>query len=276
MPQMSAPELKKLADRLRVEIVEMLYTAGSGHPGGSLSAIDVIVALYFAKMRHRPDDPGWAHRDRFVLSKGHGVPALYATLAEAGYFDKSQLKTLRRLGSPLQGHPANALMAGIEASTGSLGQGLSVAVGMALASKLDGGPFCVYCLMGDGEIQEGQVWEAAMMAPNYQLDNLTAIIDYNKGQIDGYVADVMNLEPLEDKWRAFNWHVLTIDGHDMDQILGALDAAEQEKGRPSLIIAHTVKGKGVSFMEDKAEWHGAAPNREQAEQAIRELKGALA
>lgn len=276
MPQMRAQELKQLANRLRVDVIEMLHTAASGHPGGSLSAIDLIVALYFAKMRHRADEPHWDQRDRFVLSKGHGVPALYATLAEAGYFEKAKLQTLRRLGSPLQGHPANALLPGIEASTGSLGQGLSVAVGMALASKLDGGPFRVYCLLGDGEIQEGQVWEAAMMAPKYHLDNLTAIIDYNKGQIDGHVVDVMNVEPLEDKWRAFNWHVLTIDGHDMDQILGALDAAEQEKGRPTLIVAHTVKGKGVSFMEDRAEWHGAAPNQEQTQQALQELKGALA
>lgn len=276
MAQLSAQDLKQLANRLRIDVVEMLHRAGSGHPGGSLSAIDLVVALYFGKMRHRPAEPHWPDRDRFVLSKGHGVPALYATMAEAGYFDKSLLKSLRQLGSPLQGHPANALLPGIEASTGSLGQGLSVAAGMALASKLDGDRFHVYCVLGDGEIQEGQVWEAAMMAPKYKLDTLTAIIDYNKGQIDGHVKDVMNIEPLEDKWRAFNWHVLTIDGHDMDQILGALDAAEREKGRPTLIIAHTVKGKGVSFMEDKAEWHGAAPSREQCDQACEELKGALA
>lgn len=275
-PAANAPadlsKLKEIAGRMRVDIIEMLFKAGSGHPGGSLSAIDIITALYFARMRHDPKRPDWAERDRFVLSKGHAVPALYAVMAEAGYFPKEQLQTLRQLGSPLQGHPVNTELPGIEAPTGSLGQGLSVAQGMALASKLDGDKFHVYCIIGDGETQEGQVWEAAMSAPKFQLDNLTVYLDYNRGQIDGPVDEVMSLEPIADKWRAFNWNVLTIDGHDFAQILDATDKARATKGKPTIVIANTVKGRGVSFMEHQIAWHGAAPNKDQTEKALAELR----
>lgn len=265
-------KLQEISGRLRVTIIEMLHKAGSGHPGGSLSAIDIITALYFARMRHDPKRPDWAERDRFVLSKGHGVPALYAVMAEAGYFPEEELMTLRELGSRLQGHPVNHLLPGIEACTGSLGQGLSVAQGMAMASKLDGDKFRVYCVIGDGEMQEGQIWETAMSAPKFKLDNLTTILDYNKGQIDGPVSEVMNIEPIADKWRAFNWHVIGVDGHRFDEILGAVDEAKATKGKPTLIIANTVKGKGVSFMEHQIAWHGAAPNKEQTDKALAELR----
>jgi transketolase len=227
-------------------------------------------------MRHRPNEPHWTERDRFVLSKGHAVPALYTVLAHAGYFARDMLPSLRRLGSPLQGHPANFLLPGIEASTGSLGQGFSMAIGMALGSKLDGDKFRVYALIGDGESQEGQIWEAAMAAPKYKLDNLVVILDHNNGQIDGHVTDVMNEEPIADKWRAFNWHVLTIDGHDYQQIDEALAEARATKGKPTFIMAQTVKGKGVSFMENQVGWHGVAPNEAQLKQAVAELKAAQA
>lgn len=264
--------LKKKADNYRLDIIEMLAEAGSGHPGGSLSAIDLVSALYHGPLRHRPNDPLWADRDRFVMSKGHGVPAQYAVMADLGYFPREQLWTLRKLGSPLQGHPCKHWLPGIDASTGSLGQGLSVAQGMALASRLDGDRYRVYCLMGDGETQEGQVWEAAMSAVKFKLDNLTTILDYNKAQIDGYTRDVMDLEPLAEKWRAFGWHVITIDGHDYGQILSALDEAQRVKGIPTYIIAHTVKGKGVSFMEGVVGWHGVAPSREEADRASAEIR----
>jgi transketolase len=270
--QGDAARLREIAWRLRLDVIEMLHKAGSGHPGGSLSAIDIITALYFARMRHDPKRPDWKERDRFVLSKGHGVPALYAVLAEAGYFPREQLLTLRELGSPLQGHPVNTALKGIEACTGSLGQGLSVAQGMALASRLDGGAFHVYCMLGDGEVQEGQVWEAAMSAGNFGLDTLTVFLDYNRGQIDGPVKDVMDIEPIADKWRAFKWNVLEIDGHDHAQILTAIDQAKATRGKPTLVLAHTVKGRGVSFMEHQIAWHGAAPNREQADKALAELR----
>jgi transketolase len=263
--------LREIAGRLRVTIIEMLHKAGSGHPGGSLSCIDIITALYFARMKQDPKRPDWKERDRFVLSKGHGVPALYAVMAEAGYFPKEELMTLRERGSRLQGHPVNTWLPGIEAPTGSLGQGLSVAQGMAMASKLDGDAFHVYCVIGDGESQEGQIWEAAMSAPKFKLDNLTVFLDYNRGQIDGPVSEVMNIEPIIDKWRAFNWNVLSIDGHDMHQILDAVDKAKGMKGRPTIIIANTVKGKGVSFMEHQISWHGSAPNKDQAQKALEEL-----
>ncbi|MFO7156901.1 MAG: transketolase [Pseudomonadota bacterium] len=266
--------LEEIARRLRVDIVEMLAKAGSGHPGGSLSAIDMVVALYFQVLRHDPQNPGRPDRDRFVLSKGHGVPAVYACMAEAGYVSREELSTLRRLGSRLQGHPVSSfvLAPGVEACTGSLGQGLSVAQGMAIASKLDGEPFRVYCLLGDGEMQEGQVWEALMSAPKYRLDNLVAILDYNKAQIDGFVKDVMDIEPLREKLESFNWHVVTIDGHDIGAFLRAMEEAQATKGRPTFVIANTVKGKGVSFMEGVVDWHGVAPNAEQAARAIEELK----
>lgn len=264
--------LKEIAGRLRLDIIEMLQLAGSGHPGGSLSAIDIITCLFFARMRHDPRNPHWPERDRFVLSKGHAVPALYAVLAEAGYFPKEELKTLRRTDSRLQGHPVASALPGIEACTGSLGQGLSVAQGMALAAKLDGGKAHVFCMIGDGETQEGQIWEAAMSAPKFKLDTLTLFLDYNRGQIDGPVSEVMDLEPLKDKWRAFNWHLLEIDGHDFPQILGAIDEARAVRGKPTVIVANTVKGKGVSFMEHQIAWHGAAPNKDQAEKALAELR----
>ena len=267
-----AEEISRKAPKYRVEIIEMLTEAGSGHPGGSLSAIDLISSLFHYKLRHRPEEPTWPERDRFVLSKGHGVPAQYVVMADLGYFPREQLWTLRKLGSPLQGHPCKHWLPGIDTSTGSLGQGLSIAQGMALASRLDGDKYRVYCMMGDGETQEGQVWEGAMSASKYKLDNLTVILDYNKAQIDGYTRDVMDLEPLADKWKAFGWHVIVIDGHDYRQILDALDEAETVKGRPTYIIAHTIKGKGVSFMENKVNWHGVAPTREQGDQAIAELK----
>ncbi|HEY0840077.1 MAG TPA: transketolase [Vulgatibacter sp.] len=266
--------LKEIARRMRIDIIEMLGKAGSGHPGGSLSAIDMVTALYFAELRHDPKNPGWQERDRFVLSKGHAVPAVYACMAEAGYIPHDELSTLRQLDSRLQGHPVTSfiLAPGVEACTGSLGQGLSVAQGMALASKLAGDPFRVYAMMGDGEMQEGQVWEALMSAPKFGLDNLVGILDYNKGQIDGPTDEVMSLEPLMDKLVGFNWHVLRVDGHDIAAFLGAIDEARKTKGKPTFIVADTVKGKGVSFMEHKISWHGSAPNAEQVKQAVAELQ----
>lgn len=265
-------QLEAKAPYYRVDIIEMLREAGSGHPGGSLSAIDLVSALYHYKLRHKPDDPQWNERDRFIMSKGHGVPAQYVVMADCGYFPREQLWTLRKLGSPLQGHPCSTWLPGIEASTGSLGQGLSIAQGVALAAKLNKQSHRTYCLMGDGETQEGQVWEAAMSASKFRLDTLTVLLDYNKGQIDGFVRDVMDIEPLASKWRSFGWHVITIDGHRYEQILDALDEAEGVKGCPTYIIAHTIKGKGVSFMEHQSSWHGVAPTSEEAERAIAELR----
>jgi transketolase len=259
---------------LRIDNLTAIATAGNGHPGGTLSVMDILQTLFFAEMRHRPTEPHWPERDRLVLSKGHAVPALYSVLAHAGYFSRDMLPSLRRLGSPLQGHPANFLLPGIEASTGSLGQGLSIAIGLALASKLDGDKFRVYAIIGDGESEEGQIWEAAMAAPKYGLDNLCVILDHNKGQIDGFVKDVMDIEPIADKWRAFRWNVLTTDGHDYQQIGEAFDQARHAKGKPTFVIAETIKGKGVSFMEGKIGWHGMAPNKEQLEQAVAELRAA--
>lgn len=257
---------------MRVDIIRMLEAAGSGHPGGSLSAIDILAALYTRVLRHRPEQPDWPDRDRVVLSKGHGCPALYTAMAYTGYFPKDQLRTLRKLGSPLQGHPDRLRLPGVEASTGSLGQGLSIAVGMALAGKMDKKDFHVWCMMGDGELQEGQVWEAAMSAPKFRLANLTAIVDYNGGQIDGPVSEVMDLEPLADKFRAFNWKVREIDGHDFAQIVPALEAARAEREAPVAIIARTVKGKGVSFMEHNIDWHGKAPSQDEADRAVKEIE----
>ena len=263
--------LKKQARLVRIEILKMLTLAGSGHTGGSLSAADIVTALYFFKMRHRPDLPQWRERDRFILSKGHAAPLLYAVLAMTGYFDVSLLKTLRRIGSPLQGHPCSRALPGVEISTGSLGQGLSIANGIAIGLKMDNLNSRVYCLLGDGELQEGQVWEAAMTASHYRLDNLCAIIDLNGLQIDGPVSKVKAIEPVKDKWRAFGWHVIEIDGHDMNEILHALDEAERMKGKPTVIIAHTIKGKGVSIFEGKVEYHGVAPTQEELEMALKEL-----
>lgn len=263
--------LKKQAKLVRVEILKMLTLAGSGHTGGSLSAADIVTALYFSKMRHRPDIPNWRERDRFILSKGHAAPLLYAVLALTGYFDISLLKTLRKIGSPLQGHPCSRVLPGVEISTGSLGQGLSVSNGIAIGLKMDNLNSRVYCLLGDGEIQEGQVWEAAMTAAHYRLDNLCAMVDLNGLQIDGPVSQVKAIEPVADKWRAFGWHVIEINGHDMKAILDALDEAEGIKDKPSVITAHTVKGKGVSFFEGKVEYHGIAPTQEELGMALKEL-----
>ena len=264
--------LKEKAKTLRIEILKMLTEAGSGHTGGSLSAADIVTALYFYKMRHNPADPNWRERDRFVLSKGHAAPVLYGVLALSGYFDKQLLKTLRKIGSPLQGHPCSRKLPGIEISTGSLGQGLSIANGMALGLKIDGLSSRVYCMLGDGEIQEGQVWEAAMTAAHYKLDNLCAIIDNNGLQIDGHCHEVMHIEPIVKKWEAFGWHVIDINGHDMEAVVLALDEAETIKDKPSMIVARTIKGKGVSFFEGKVEYHGMAPTPEELEKALKELE----
>ena len=240
--------------------------------GGSLSAADIVTALYFSKMRHDPEDPKWSERDRFILSKGHAAPVLYAALALSGYFDKTLLRTLRKLGSPLQGHPCSKILPGVEISTGSLGQGLSIANGIALGLRLDALNSRVYCLLGDGETQEGQVWEAAMTAAHFELDNLCAFIDNNGLQIDGHCCDVMQIEPIVDKWAAFGWHVIDINGHDMGAILSALNEAETVKGKPTMIVARTVKGKGVSIFEGKVQYHGLAPTHEELEIGLKELK----
>ncbi len=271
-------KLAAIATQCRVQIIRMLTHAGSGHPGGSLSVIDLVTTLMFERMRHDPKRPDWPDRDRLILSKGHAVPALYAAMAQAGYFPEEQLITLRKLGSPLQGHPDRVALPGIEAATGSLGQGLSIAVGMALGLRTAGSPARVYCIMGDGEIQEGQVWEAAMAAPelgqpDHPLDNLVVILDYNRIQLDDFVAKIRDIEPLTAKWKAFRWPVLEIDGHDISQIRKALDEAQATTGGPTFIVAHTVKGKGVSFMENNVEWHGKAPKPAEAVQAIREILG---
>lgn len=263
--------LKKQAKLVRMEILKMLALAGSGHTGGSLSAADIVTVLYFSKMRHRPDEPNWKERDRFILSKGHAAPLLYAVLAMTGYFNISMLKTLRKLGSPLQGHPCSRVLPGVEISTGSLGQGLSVSNGIAIGMKIDNLSSRVYCLLGDGETQEGQVWEAAMTAAHYRLDNLCAIVDLNGLQIDGPVSKVKGIEPVAAKWSAFGWHVIEIDGHNMEEILNGLDEAEKVKEKPTMIIAHTIKGKGVSFFEGKVEYHGMAPTHEELEKALKEL-----
>jgi transketolase len=268
---LSIPDLEKMAKQLRRHVITMIATAGSGHPGGSLSAADIVTALYFKVMRHDPKNPQWPDRDRFVLSKGHAAPILYAALAECGYFPVEELSTLRKLGSRLQGHTDRTLTPGVEMSAGSLGQGLSYGIGMALAGRLDKKNYRVYVLLGDGECDEGQVWEAAMFSPHHKMDNITAIVDHNDLQLDGRVCDIMGLEPLTDKWRAFNWNVLEINGHDMGEVLKALKKAGEIKGKPTVIIAHTVKGKGVSFMEGNVDFHGKAPNPQETEQALKEL-----
>jgi len=275
---MAEARLEAIARECRVQILRMLAHAGSGHPGGSLSVIDILVTLFFGRLRHDPRRPDWPDRDRVVLSKGHAVPALYSVLVKAGYFPEQQLITLRKLGSPLQGHPDRMMLPGIEAATGSLGQGLSISLGLSLGPKLAGSAARVYCVLGDGEIQEGQVWEAAMSAPklgqpDHALDNLVVILDYNKIQLDNFVKKVLDLEPVTAKWQAFGWPVVEIDGHDVAQIAKALDQAEATRGTPTFIVAHTVKGKGVSFMENDPEWHGKAPKPAEAIAAIREVLG---
>lgn len=263
--------LKKWARQLRLDVLMMLNKAKSGHTGGSLSAADIVAALYFYKMRHDPKNTKWEDRDRFVLSKGHAAPIQYAALARCGYFSPKELLTLRKLGSILQGHPDMKCTPGIEVCTGSLGQGLSMANGMALALRLDKKASRVYALLGDGEVEEGQIWEAAMSAAHYKLDNICAILDFNGFQIDGAVTDVMNIEPLSAKWAAFGWHVLMIDGHDMEQIISALNESETIKGQPTMIIARTVKGKGVSIFEGKYQYHGIPPSDEELKKSMEEL-----
>ena len=267
--------LNEITNVIRKDIVSMIYRAKSGHPGGSLSAVEILTALYFDEMNIDPTNPKMEDRDRFVLSKGHAAPALYATLSERGYFSKEELNNLRKTVSMLQGHPDMKKIPGVEMSTGSLGQGFSVACGMAMAAKLDNAPWNVYALLGDGEVQEGIIWEAAMSAAHYKLDNMIAFLDYNGLQIDGDVESVMSINPIEDKFKTFGWNVITIDGHDFDQIFAALDMAKDTVDKPTMIIAKTIKGKGVSFMENQASWHGSAPSEEQLQQALSELGGAF-
>ena len=270
---MNLEMLEKKATNIRRDIVEMLFKAGSGHPGGSLSAVEILSTLYFKEMNVDEKNPEWEGRDRFVLSKGHAAPVLYATLAEKGYFSKSELWRLRKIGNLLQGHPEMKNIPGVDMSTGSLGQGFSTAVGMALGLKTDKPESRVFTLLGDGELQEGIVWEAAMAAAHYRLDNLTAFVDYNGLQIDGSNEEVMGVNPITDKFKAFGWKVLTTDGHDFTEILATMEKAKEREHKPTVIVAKTVKGKGVSFMEDQAGWHGKAPSKEERDQAMTELGG---
>ena len=269
----SLTDIEGTARRIRRHIIRMLAAAGSGHPGGSLSAVEILCALYFRVLRHDPKNPAWPDRDRFILSKGHACPVLYATLAECGYLPVDELLTFRKLGSRLQGHAFAGSPPGVEMSSGSLGQGLSYSIGQCLAGRLDGRDYRVYCLLGDGELDEGQVWEAAMAAAHYSLDNLTAIVDRNGVQNDDFCELTMDTEPLPEKWQSFGWRALEVDGHDVRQVIEALEQAKATRGRPTVIIARTVKGKGVSFMENSAEWHGKAPTPEQAALALAELGG---
>jgi len=272
LQRLDTKSLEERAKVIRRHIIRMLTKAGSGHPGSSLSTVDLLVALFYNKLRHNPQLPKWPDRDRFIMSKGHGCPALYAILAEMGYFDIAKLDTLRQFGSILQGHPCMKTTPGIEISGGSLGQGLSVGLGIALAAKLDKKDYRTYVMLGDGEIEEGQVWEAAMAANHYKADNLCAILDQNGLQIDGFIHEIMSSHPIPDKWRGFGWHVIEIDGHNYESILASYDEAEKIKGRPTVIVAKTVKGKGVSFMENQVDWHGKAPSKEESERALAELK----
>jgi transketolase len=264
-------ELQSIAKKVRRHIVTMIGAAKSGHPGGSLSAVETLVTLYFDVLRHDPANPAWAERDRFILSKGHAAPVLYAVFAEAGYTPEESLNTLRRLGSIYQGHPDRRFIPALEASTGSLGVGLSLGLGMAEAARLDKSPTRVYVVLGDGEIQEGQVWEAAMYGSFHKVDNLVAIVDYNKIQLDGFVKDIMELEPLAEKWRGFGWHTIEVDGHDIGALQKAFAEAAATKGKPTVLIAHTIKGKGVSFMENNPKFHGVAPTAEEVEKALQEI-----
>lgn len=269
-PAKLVKELEEKARTMRVLIVKMLQKAGSGHPGGSLSCSDIMACLYFHVLRHKPQDPAWPERDRMHLSKGHACPAWYTALSLSGYFPEDDLWTLRKLGSKLQGHP-DRRTAGVEVPSGSLGQGLSVALGMALAGRLDRRDYRVYVILGDGELQEGNIWEAAMACAHFKVDNLCAIVDYNRFQIDGRVEEIMELEPLVNKWESFGWHVVQCDGHNIEEILESFDEAKTVKQKPTCIIAHTVKGKGVSFMEHVVDFHGRPPTEEEAETALKEL-----
>lgn len=266
--------LKKKAIQIRKDILIMLEKAGSGHTGGSLSLVEILLALYACRLKHDPKNPSWRERDKVILSKGHGCPALYAVLAEFGYFPREELRTLRKLGSRLQGHPQLGLP-GLEISSGSLGQGLSIANGMAFADRLDGINSRIYCIMGDGETNEGQIWEAAMTASHYGLDKVCGIVDFNKMQIDGFCCDVKGMEPYAKKWESFGWYAVETDGHDFSRLLDALDRAALVRGKPQVIIAHTVKGKGVSFIENQVQWHGIAPKKDELEKALKELDSQL-
>jgi transketolase len=266
-------EMQALSKQIRRDIITMIGTAGSGHPGGSLSAVEILTALYFKIMRHNPADPHWEDRDRFILSKGHAAPVLYATLSRSGYLPEEELCTLRKIGSRLQGHPECHKTPGVEMSAGALGQGLSFGIGVALSGRLNRQEYYTYILLGDGECDEGQVWEAAMSAAHFHLDKLIAIVDNNGIQIDGWNKDVMNIDPLPDKWKSFNWNVFEVNGHDLFQLIDAFEQAIQtQNGKPGVIIAHTVKGKGVSFMENTADFHGKAPNAEEMKKALKELE----
>ena len=269
---LSLTQMEAMAKTLRRHIISMLGKAGSGHPGGSLSAVEILIALYFRVLRHKPQDPNWPDRDRFILSKGHAAPVLYATLSESGYFSVEELSTLRQMDSRLQGHTDRTVTPGVEMSAGSLGQGLSFAIGVALAGRLNSLQYRAYVLLGDGECDEGQVWEGAMAAAHFKLDNLVAIVDRNEQQIDGWTCDVMELEPFNSKWQSFGWHVIKVDGHDLTQLIDAFNQAKLVKGQPTVIIAHTTKGKGVSFMENNPNFHGKAPNAEEVEIALKELE----
>lgn len=275
MKKCSIQELERHAHDIRVDIIESIYRAGSGHPGGSLSIADILSVLYFDAMNIDPANPAWENRDRFVLSKGHAAPAYYAALAERGYFPVEYLKTLRKIDSKLQGHPDMKKVPGVDMSTGSLGQGIAAAGGIALYAKKNAMDYHVYCIVGDGESQEGELWEAMMSAAHFGLDNLTVFLDSNDLQIDGNVSKVMAIEPIDKKAEAFGWNVLKIDGHNVKEISEAIDAAKACKGKPSYIICKTVKGKGVSFMENQAGWHGGAPNKEQYALAMQELMGGI-
>ncbi|MBU1158688.1 MAG: transketolase [Candidatus Thermoplasmatota archaeon] len=264
-------ELESIAKKVRWHSIRMIYEAGSGHPGGSLSVTDILVVLYFHIMKHDPKNPDWPDRDRFVLSKGHSAPALYAVLAEAGYFPVDELLTLRKMGSRLQGHPCMRKTPGVEMSTGSLGHGLAAGNGMALAAKLDRKLYRIYVVLGDGEMDVGENWEAAMLASHYKLDNVIAYVDRNKLQLDGPTEKIMSIEPLADKWKAFGWHVIEINGHNMKEIIQATNEAKSVKGKPSVIICHTIKGRGVSFMEGALHFHGKAPDEKEFNQAMKEL-----
>jgi transketolase len=265
------PDLEKIALEIRKDILKMIYAAGTGHPGASLSAVEIVTALYFREMRIDPAEPCKPDRDRFILSKGHACPVMYSALARRGYFPLDTLMTLRKINCPLQGHPDMKKTCGVDMTAGSLGNGLSIGVGMALGARLNGWDSRIYVLMGDGELQEGLIWEAAMSAAHYKLSNLVGIVDWNGLQLDGRVEDVMNINPLDAKWRDFGWHVLEIDGHDFAQIFEALDKAKQIIDRPTVILAHTVKGKGVSFMENQVDWHGKTPSFDEMKQAMLEL-----
>ncbi len=275
MDSVKLDHLSRKATEIRIGILDGVHAAASGHPGGSLSIADIMAYLYFAEMRVNPENPQDPDRDRLVLSKGHAAPALYATLAARGFFDPALLTTLRQVDSVLQGHPDMKHIPGVDMSTGSLGQGISAAVGMALTAKLDGRDYRVYTIVGDGESEEGQVWEALMFAARHDLDNLCAVIDFNGLQIDGKVADIVNPAPYEDKLAAFGWHVITVDAHDLHQLEAAFTEAKGVKGKPTAIVANSIKGKGVSFMENQVKWHGSAPNDAQYEQAIAELRALL-